>query len=308
MTQKPNGRRLTGVFACGIAIGLADLVPGVSGGTLALITGIYGRLIKALNLCASPTVWLFLFKGQLRVMWRAIDGTFLLVLFSGAVVAIVTAATPLRHLLINQSIALLSFFCGLTFVAALRILYKLRPFNLLLILCVLGGMGTAMLVVFAPTATLQNAPPLSGYFLAGMLALCAMILPGISGSFVLLLIGVYPFLIDAVHELNFAVLLSFASGGLLGLALFAKLLRKLLVHLYLPVMAVLASFMLGVLPKLWPWKEQTGDIRQILQIAVWPTELPEPQYLLAGACFVFGILAVLGIEYWANYFSSPQVR
>ena len=288
-------------------MGLADLVPGVSGGTLALITGIYSRLVNALNICASPTIWLMACKGQFRLLWLAIDGTFLLVLVSGAVLAVFLAATPLHYLLIHQPIALLSFFCGLTMVAAIRILYQLRPLNTTLVLCIVAGTGIATLVVLSPVTTLQEPPPLQGYFLAGMLALCAMILPGISGSFILLLIGVYPFLIEAVHDLDFLILFSFSAGGLLGLGLFAKLLRQLMLRLYLPVMAVLASFMLGVLPKLWPWKQQSGDIRQILQQSIWPYELSEPQYLLASSCFATGIICVLGVEFLSKrYFARTS--
>ena len=292
--------RYLGYFARGALIGVADLVPGVSGGTVALITGIYERLITNIKVGSSPYVWLILFRGHFRSFWKAVDGSFMLALLLGIISAVFTLASVLHNLLITQTVATLAFFFGLTFAAAFSIAMRLR-LGLLAILFGVLGLALSLTLVLANPTALSQAPSLQGFFAAGALALCAMILPGISGSFLLLLIGVYPFLIEAVHLRDLTTLAVFVAGGVCGLALFARLIRYLLVRHHDKTVAFLVGAMLGALPKLWPWKEQAAGVEIILQPSVLPGTLSQPGYGAAIAALAAGIAAVAGTEVAARH-------
>ena len=289
-------RHWLGIYARGIAIGAADLVPGVSGGTIAFITGIYTRLLAAINIGSSPITYALLIRGQVKIFWKAVDGTFIAILLLGVATAIFTLTATIRDLLINETIALLSFFVGLTLAAAVEIARRLPAWTLRLGLLCLAGLAVTLALTLSSSVSLQQAPPLQGFFAAGMLALCAMILPGISGSFILLLLGVYPFLIEAVHQRSWSVIATFMAGGILGLILFARLLRLLLVRRHDATIAVLVGIMLGALPKLWPWKEPLADVTIILQPSIWPSDVTEPEYLTAAIALACGVLCVVITE------------
>ena len=277
-------------------MGLADLVPGVSGGTIALITGIYERLVSAVKVGSSPITYAMLMRGQFKVFWKAVDGTFMCLLLLGILTAVFAASGLVKDLIVNHTSALLSFFCGLTLSAAMLILLGLRPLRPASLAFLAVGVAAAAAVSALPVTSLQQAPPLQGYFLAGMIALCAMILPGISGSFILLLLGVYPYLVDAVHMRDLAVIGSFAAGGVLGRALFVRLLRLLLARHRDITVAAMVGVMLGALPKLWPWKEDSGDIRVILQPSVMPGSADDPAYAAVAVAFVAGAALVVATE------------
>ena len=282
-----------GIFARGFAIGTADLVPGVSGGTVAFITGIYDRLLTAIKVGSSPVSWYLVLRGQFGVFWRAADGTFLAVLLLGVIAAVFTVANLMHHLLTERTTVMLSFFAGLTLSAAVWIAMQIRPFRPLPGIAFALGLVLAVAVSLSPAAELRQAPPLQGFFVAGMVAICAMILPGISGSLILLLIGVYPFLIESVQAREWLVLATFAAGCALGLALFVRVLRWVLVNHRNETIAALVGVMLGALPKLWPWKEPADGVRIVLQPSIWPAEAANPEYLgaafalIGGACLVF---------------------
>lgn len=303
--MQPGWPGWLGVFARGLLIGAADLVPGVSGGTIAFITGIYERLITALKVGSSPYAWLILLRGNPKAFWKAIDGSFMAVLLLGVVVAVFSLASALHELLIGQTVATLAFFCGLTLAAAISIGAGLRPSAKTVAAGALG-LALALALVAGNPVALSQAPPLQGFFAAGMLALCAMILPGISGSFLLLLIGVYPFLLEALHLRDLPALAVFAAGGICGLALFARLLRLLLARHHDATIALLVGLMLGALPKLWPWKQPAEGVKIILQPSVLPSSLAEPGYLGAAVALVLGVAAVVATELAARTLRQRQ--
>ena len=289
--------KLTTVALRGFAIGLADLVPGVSGGTVAFITGIYERLIGALHVASSPAALLLLLRGNLRSYWLAADANFLACLGIGMLAAVLVGAEALHWLLSNRTVALLSFFCGLTLAAAVLIALRIRRKDALTGACALAGMAAAAAFVLLDPVNLQGRPPASGFFLAGMLAFPALILPGISGSFLLLLVGVYPFLLEAVHERDLGTLAVFVAGGALGVLMLIKLLRFLLIRHHDTTVATLVGIMLGAMPKLWPWKEPAAEgVKIILQAPQLPWQAASPEYLAAALSFLAGIVLVTLIE------------
>ncbi|MCY4325939.1 MAG: DUF368 domain-containing protein [Betaproteobacteria bacterium] len=288
-----RSHRLPAVVLRGFAIGLADLVPGVSGGTVAFITGIYARLINALHIASSPSALLLLLRGNLRSYWIAADASFLACLGAGALSAALLGAETLRWLLIHRTVALLSFFCGLTLAAAVLIALRIERKDLTTTTAGLIGIAAAAAFVLLDPVSLQNAPPASGFFLAGMLAFPALILPGISGSFLLLLIGVYPFLLEAVHNREIGTLAAFVAGGAIGVLTLIKFLRILLAKYHDITVATLVGVMLGALPKLWPWKVPADEgVKIILQAPQFPWQAASPEYLAALLAFLAGIILV----------------
>ena len=271
-------------------------MPGVSGGTIAFITGIYERLLVAIKVGSSPLAWTLLFRGKVSVFWKAVDGTFMSLLLLGILAAIFSVSSLMHHLLVEQTTALLSFFTGLTVAAAAWIALEIRLIRPALIVATAAGLALTFSLSLAPVTELSETPPLQGYFAAGMIAFCAMILPGISGSLILLLLGVYPFLIEALHLRDMLVLAVFAAGGVVGLAVFVRLIRWALVHHHDVMVAALIGMMLGALPKLWPWKQPGEGIKVILQPSIWPNEAAEPQYLVALLALLGGALLFSACE------------
>lgn len=291
--EAPASRpRWWGIYLRGLAMGAADLVPGVSGGTIAFITGIYARLVTAIRVGSSPVALHLLMKLRLGVFWKAIDGNFLILLGAGILTALLLGVEILHDLLTSHTLALLSFFFGLTLGAAFHIMRKHHLQQPRLLLVTALGLLVAGTIQSFDQIRLSAAPNLQGFFVAGMLALCAMILPGISGSLLLLLLGVYPFLIDAVHARDLQVIAVFGAGGVIGLVLFARLLNFLLTRWHDRTLAFLVGIMLGALPRLWPWRDNVPGIKPILQSAVSPTTLAEPQLATAAACLLTGMVLI----------------
>jgi putative membrane protein len=242
------------VYIKGIAMGAADVVPGVSGGTIAFITGIYERLIQAIKNINLKNIELF-FKGKFKECWTNIDGMFLLCLLLGIVTSLFTLAHLMTYLLDNHPIQIWSFFFGLILASTLFIGRDVK-----------WNWNTALAFVFFaiaaffitdPSNTPINSDNAYWYlFLCGAIAICAMILPGISGSFILVLLGQYYFLLDAVKSFNIAVIFVFAAGALVGILSFANVLSWLFKHFKMITLAALTGFMLGSLNKIWPWKKE----------------------------------------------------
>lgn len=240
------------LFLKGIAMGAADVVPGVSGGTIAFITGIYTELldsIKSINLNALRT----LFKQGPKAAWQAINGTFLLVLGSGVLLALLSLAKVLHHLLLTQSELLWSFFFGLIIASSWHIGKEIQGWNFRKALTLLVGIVIAAGISLASPSSVEATPLI--LFAAGSIAICAMILPGISGSFILLLMGLYEPILAALKALDLGVMALFAAGAGIGLLLFSRILSWCLHHYKDVMFALLTGFMLGSLAKVWPWKE-----------------------------------------------------
>ncbi|MBK5202813.1 MAG: DUF368 domain-containing protein, partial [Prolixibacteraceae bacterium] len=241
----------------GIGMGAADVVPGVSGGTIAFITGIYKELIdsiKSINISAIK----LLLKGKIKLFWKAINGTFLLSIITGIGISIFSLARLMTFLLENYPVLIWSFFFGLIVASILYIAKEIKSWKAGTIISLMLGIITAYwITVISPAEA--NATNWF-IFLSGSIAICAMILPGISGSFILVLLGMYKFILGAVSDLNISVLSLFIFGAFIGIVVFSNLLSWLLKKYYAVTMALLTGFMTGSLNKVWPWKEAINNI------------------------------------------------
>jgi putative membrane protein len=233
-------------------MGAADVVPGVSGGTVAFITGIYEELIGSLKSFDIDSIRL-LTKFKIVEFWKKINGSFLIILLSGIVTSLISLARLMTYLLDNHPILIWSFFFGLILVSSPLIMRDITKWTLGSVVSMIAGIIIAYLItVISPTETPTN---LLFIFFCGSLAICAMILPGISGAFILLLIGKYEYMITALIDLNIPVILVFVLGCFLGLVGFSRFLSWILTHYRFPTLALLAGFMIGSLNKVWPWKQ-----------------------------------------------------
>lgn len=240
------------IFLRGMAMGAADIVPGVSGGTIAFISGIYFRLLEAIS--AAPTaVFQYLLKARFRSFWRAVDGTFLVLLLAGIMTSIATLASLITWLLATHPILIWSFFFGLILASVWHIGLQVRRFSPQLMLPLVAGIAIAW---WLTTLSATEVAPTGIAFLgAGAMAICAMILPGVSGSFLLLIIGMYGPVLAAINHFDMGHLGLFLAGCVIGLLSAAKLITLAFRHFHDTVLALLTGFMMGALSKVWPWQE-----------------------------------------------------
>ena len=287
------------VYIRGFCMGVADLIPGVSGGTIAFITGIYGRLLAAISAFSTPLLWRKLWRRKIAEAWRLADGGFLLVLAAGILSAVLILGDVLHYLLREQAHLLLAFFCGLVLMSAFFVARQMHaPSWRHLGWGIVGGV-LALWLVTQSWSTMT--PSLFNLFAGGAVAICAMLLPGISGSYILLVMGLYGAVITALHEREIILLLVFAAGCGTGLLLFARLLSYLISRWHDIMIAFLCGVMLGALPKLWPWKEQAAGLKIILQPNVLPSAfVGEPQILAALALALVGGGLVLVLQMFAR--------
>lgn len=240
-----------GVFLRGMLMGAADIVPGVSGGTVAFITGIYDRLLAALT--AVDLRWLrLLLGGRWRAAFAALDGGFLLALLAGIGTSVATLAQLLSWLLDTYPVLLWAFFFGLIAGSAIYLVRQISVWNGAVLSALLAGFTAAVAVALSPAVRLDGGA--AGLFLAGFVAICAMILPGISGSFVLVILGMYERVLAAIEAFDLGALAVFAAGAASGLLLFSRLLRWLLHRFHAASMALLTGFLAGSLLAVWPWQ------------------------------------------------------
>ena len=235
----------------GVAMGAADVVPGVSGGTIAFISGIYEELITSIN-GISFSKYKVLREEGFKSFWRAINGNFLLALFSGIFISVFSLAKMISWLLVNQPILLWSFFFGLVFASIFFIARDIESWNLGIVTAFVLGAAIAYYITTLPPS--ENTHSLLYLFLSGALAVCAMILPGISGAFILVLLGSYKTILDAVHERELYTIATVALGAVFGLLSFARLLKWMFQNYKNSTLALLTGFILGSLNKIWPWK------------------------------------------------------
>ncbi len=279
-------------------MGAADVVPGVSGGTIAFISGIYEELIDSISKVNLATLKLWKQKG-FSSMWKELNGNFLISLLIGIGLSIITLAKLIRHLLETQPILIWSFFFGLVLASIIYVARQITRWNLgVIILLIAGALTAYFITTLTPQTTNVSYPYV---FLSGALAICAMILPGISGSFILLLLGMYKPVLDAIHDKNIGLLATLMLGAVVGLLSFSRLLKWLFDHYENLTLAVLTGFIIGSLNKIWPWKEVleaemiNGKLKILKEKSVLPGSYdgdPQLTYalLLAGAGFLFIIL------------------
>ncbi len=250
--QKRNLLQYFFVTLKGIAMGAADVVPGVSGGTIAFISGIYEELITSINNINIKTLGVWKEHG-FKSFWESLNGNFLVALFVGIFISLFSLATLVSWLLENEPILLWSFFFGLVTASIFFVGKEIKQWNLGAIALLLFGAGIAFYITTLPPA--DNIDSLPFLFLSGALAVCAMILPGISGAFILVLLGSYKTILDAVHERDLKIVVTVALGAIFGLLSFARLLKWMFKNYKNLTLALLTGFILGSLNKIWPWKK-----------------------------------------------------
>lgn len=271
----------------GLAMGTADIVPGVSGGTLAFILGIYERLLKALT-SFNVTAIQLLFRGRIKALWQHIDGAFLVCLFGGILIAIFSLANLIVFLLEFHPVPLWAFFNGLI-IASLPLLVRNIKWNVLRsLLFVLGAIFAMLITTLTP---MQTNPSAWLFFIAGFIAICAMILPGISGSFLLLIMGMYAPMTAAVSELQFSVLILFAFGCVTGLMIFSRVLTFALKRAHDAMLALLSGIVLGALFRIWPWQIEN----QLVNPTAYSEHFGSSQIMYAVVAFVIGALVIKGL-------------
>ena len=290
-------------------MGAADVVPGVSGGTIAFITGIYDTLLESIRRM-NPSVLALWKREGFKTAFNHINGFFLISLFAGVFTSIATFAKLISWLLVTHPVPLWSFFFGLVLVSVFHILKQVERRDIIRFIFLLLGVAFAYsITVLKP---LQMEPTSINLLIAGAIAICAMILPGISGSFILLLIGMYSPVLGAVKEFQIDVLALFLSGCVLGLLTFSHVLSWLLHSFRDFTLLFLTGLMIGTLPKIWPWKEtiswrtnSKGEQVPLIQENLSPFDFEavtsQPSQLVVAIVMMFVAIAlVLGLEKFAE--------
>lgn len=239
------------LYLKGIAMGAADVVPGVSGGTIALISGIYPKLLESIRRI-NPTIIAHLKNNGFKWCCVHINLKFLIILFSGIITSIFTLAKLVSWMLVTYPILLWSFFLGLIIASIIHMLKQLETIDYYMLGSIILGIILALTITIAHPIAL--APTKLNIFISGSIAICAMILPGISGSFILLLLGMYTPIIIAVKQLDLVTIGLFATGCLTGLLIFSHLLSWLLKNYKSITFSFLIGLMIGTIGKVWPWK------------------------------------------------------
>ena len=273
----------------GMGMGAADVVPGVSGGTIAFIVGIYEELIDSIKSINGASLKL-LFTGKIAAFWKAINANFLLSIVAGIGISIFSLAKIITWLLVTHPILVWAFFFGLVLASTWFVSKDIK-------LCfIIGAVIAYYITVATPAETPTN---LLFIFLCGAIAICAMILPGISGSFILVLLGKYFYIMEAVKTFNIPVMLVFICGAALGITSFSRILSFALRRFHDITIAVLAGFMLGSLNKVWPWKETIEtytDNHGVIKPLVEANILPDQLVWEAVGLMIFGFAIVYFLE------------
>jgi len=285
--------------AKGFCMGASDVVPGVSGGTMAFILGIYEDLINAIKSFDLKSLKL-LMSFNFRLLLDRVSWKFLLPLGIGILTAIFSLAEILSWLLQHKPILIWSFFLGLILASVISVSRRVEKWQASTWICLLVGItGTYILVGLVPVSTPDDPWFL---FLCGAVAICAMILPGISGSFILVLLGKYQYILEAVNQKDFLTLALVAAGACIGIVAFSRLLGWLLKKYHDLMVAVLTGLMLGSLRKVWPWKktldsmvDRHGDVIPLVQTNILPSQW-EMEVLTALALMVAGLFVVLILD------------
>jgi putative membrane protein len=298
-------RDYLGLVLRGFLMGSADLVPGVSGGTIALLLGIYRELIESIRSVARPPFWRSLARLRPREALEVVNAPFLLAVLSGIVLALLLLGRGLEHLIDHYPELLWSFFFGLVVATIFSLRRRVRDWRPgVLVALALGAAASYSLVGLLPAQTPETAWFI---FLAGAITICAMILPGVSGAFILVFLGKYQYMVSAVNNRDLATIALFAAGAAVGIVSFAQVLGWLFRRFRDLTLAALVGVMLGSLRKLWPWKsgplpvvDEFGVTLPAIERNVLPPLFSGGEVnltiILALALAFLGVLAVLGLE------------
>jgi len=293
------------LFLKGMGMGSADIVPGVSGGSIALVTKIYEELLTSIN-SFDLTALKLLAKFDIVAFWKHVNASFLLTLLLGILTSIFTFSKAITFFIENYPIPLWSFFCGLILISSIIILRDIKRWNILALILFPVGVAIAYYITELPMVSSPNNIWFT--FLSGSIAISAMILPGISGSFLLLILGKYEYILNAVNEKNFTVLAIFALGCITGLLLFSRVISWFLKNYHALTLSFLSGFMIGSINKIWPWKKilsyrmsSSGTQKPFLTENILPHVYfsetgQEPAFLIAIMAFLIGVILVVGLE------------
>jgi putative membrane protein len=303
------------LFIKGLCMGIADAVPGVSGGTIAFITGIYDELLHSLN-AIDREAFKLLLKFQLAEFWKKINGNFLLTVSAGVITSLLLLIEVIFNLIVQYPVLVSSFFFGVIFASVALVLKEIKDWGYKPILSfLLSAVVGYFITTLSPVHTPGNYWFL---FVCGALSISSMIFPGISGAFILVLLSKYQFMVASVADLDLAAILVFALGGVAGLLAFARLITWVLDHYHHITVAVLAGFMLGSLNKVWPWRKalEYATTRQGKQVAVYDKSiLPwhflsetgrDPQLFQAILMMALGVCIVIVTERIATRLNLKQ--
>ncbi len=295
----------------GFGMGAANVVPGVSGGTIALITGIFGTVIEAIDSLSRKSTWSALFHGRFNEFWKAVNGTFLVALAVGILASVLSLARVVTYTLSYYPVYTWAFFFGLILASSVLMFKEIKGWSCKEVLFTLFGIGLGIAVCSIKPVE-ESVSGLSGtwtdgylyIFLCGAISICTMILPGVSGSFVLLLMGKYQTIMEALHFDNLSsdlpLLCVFAAGCLVGILAFAKFLRWVLSKWEKQTLLILLGFVLGSLVKVWPWSDMSAVAEaQALRMAA-PVETIDMQIPGAILWCVIGIALVAALELLGN--------
>ncbi|HMQ43510.1 MAG TPA: DUF368 domain-containing protein [Mariniflexile sp.] len=285
----------------GLAMGAADAVPGVSGGTIAFISGIYEELVSTIS-NVNANLFKTLFNSGFKAFWKQANGYFVVALLSGILISYVSFMRLAKYLLENEPVLIWSFFFGLIIASIYFVGKQINTWNLPVVLALLVGTGIAYYISSLPTMATNNSAIF--LFFAGAIAICAMILPGISGSFILIILGAYKTLSDAIHDLDIKKIALFVAGAVIGLLSFSHVLKWLFKHYHNITLALLTGFIFGSLDKVWPWKEtltwlvdSKGIKIPLLQKSISPFSFEgDNQLPFAIALMVLGFFTIFILE------------
>ena len=277
----------------GMAMGAADVVPGVSGGTIAFIAGIYDELINSIKSINMHSLKL-LFTGKIAAFWKAVNGNFLFALLLGIAISVFSMAKLITYLLLNEPVLVWSFFFGLVLASTWFVTKDIKGWNWKTVAGFVGGAVIAYYITVATPA--ETSTNLMFIFLCGAIAICAMILPGISGSFILVLLGKYFYVMEAVKTLDLVVLGVFAFGAALGITSFSRVLSYALKNFRNITLSVLSGFMLGSLNKVWPWKEVEKLVSDGHEVMIEHNIAPNTEVAEAVVLMLIGFILVYVLE------------
>ena len=251
-----TGLQWLGIIFRGMGMGAADVIPGVSGGTIAFITGIYEELINSLGNINLKAL-IILKKEGFRSFWKHINGNFFIALFLGIGISVFSLAKLVTFLLATYPVLLWSFFFGLILASAILILRTVPKWKINTVFAL--ALGTGIAAFISSLQTTADGTAMWYIFMSGAVAICAMILPGISGAFILVLLGSYNVIITGIKDVDIKIITLFGLGCIVGLLSFSKLLKYLFTHFKPFVLAMLSGFLIGSLVKIWPWKNKIGE-------------------------------------------------
>lgn len=305
------------LFLKGMAVGAADLVPGVSGGTIAFISGIYEELVDSIrNL--RPQLLAIGYREGFGALWREANATFLVTLLAGVLCSVFSLARLIAWVLEEHPILIWSFFFGLIIASIIFIARRYTRFGWPEQLALLAGTLLGFIIVFSPPLQMHHSTTV--LFLSGALAACAMILPGVSGTFILMLLGMYRTVLDGVVSGDVVLLVTFASGAVFGLLVFSRVLSWMLRHYHDLTMTTMTGFLIGSLALIWPWKlplEVIYDDRGRETVLSFENLLPwqyeqimgiDAHTMAALGCMTLGLILVLGLESIGNRGRAPLMR